>query len=1161
MKIKRIFTEAGKSTYQGMEFDKRVSEIRNVDGSGSNSLEVAVPKNWSQVATDIIAQKYFRKTGVPKLDENQKVILDEFDKPITGPETDAKQVFSRLAGCWRKWGEESKYFDTAEDAETFQSEIEYMLANQMAAPNSPQWFNTGLHSSYGITGQPQGHYYVDPLTGKLKKSTSAYERPQPHACFIQSVNDDLVNSGGIMDLWTREARLFKYGSGTGTNFSAIRGDGENLSGGGASSGLMSFLRIGDRAAGAIKSGGTTRRAAKMVTLDLDHPDIEQFIDWKSKEERKVASLVAGSKICKKHLMNISRSLKTVEGDERFSGKTNSELKKALRDANRDHVPMKYISRVIELAKQGIDDVPFEEFDTDWNSEAYSTVAGQNSNNSIRIPNSFFEKLEKEQDFELIRRTDGLVHKKIKSRELWDKINQAAWSSADPGVQFDDTINEWHTCPEDGRINASNPCSEYMFLDNTACNLASLNLIKFLDPVTNMFDVEKFIHACELWTIVLEVSVLMAQFPSEEIAERSFAYRTLGLGFANIGALLMVQGIPYDSEKGRNIAAAISAIMGGTAYNTSALMAKEHGPFSAFEKNRESMLKVIRNHRRAAYGEKTDYEGLTIKPQPLDESLIDSYLKDSARMVWDQALVNGEKYGFRNAQTTVVAPTGTIGLVMDCDTTGIEPDFSLVKFKKLAGGGYFKIINQSVPSALTTLGYKSKEIDEIIRYAVGSGSLKGCPVINEKSLSKAGLSKDIIKKIEASLESSFDITFAFSRFSIGDKYLREKLDLNEAQLNDPNLNILSFMGFSDKEIQSANDYICGTMTLENAPSLKKEHLPVFDCASKCGRYGTRVIVAEGHIKMMAAVQPYISGAISKTINMPAESTVEEVGSAYHLSWKLMTKANAIYRDGSKLSQPLNAQAFEDLSLDDFEELPQTDKVKAVAEKIVEKIIYKEVSKRKPLPSKRIGYTQKANIAGHTIYLRTGEYQDKSLGEIFIDMHKEGAAYRSLMNCFSIAISLGLQYGVPLEEFVDSFTFTRFEPNGMVMGHDNIKMATSVIDYIFRDIGMNYLNRHDLVHVKPSDLKTDTVQGEENDEPLLAIMENRTSEHADGRVSVNPNKVYNFENDSKMQAEQRNRQTAKLKGYEGDPCSDCGSLTLVRNGSCLKCDSCGSTTGCS
>lgn len=1161
MKISRLFTKKGKSPYTGIKFTKRMSEVRHVDGSGTNTMEVTVPESWSQVATDIIAQKYFRKTGVPQTDEKGKALLDENDRPILGGETDARQVFDRLSLCWRVWGEKHNYFDSKEDADSFQDEMAYMLCNQMAAPNSPQWFNTGLHSSYGITGSPQGHYFVDPKNGEVKLSTSAYERPQPHACFIQSINDDLNSEGGIMDLWSREARLFKYGSGTGTNFSNLRGAGERLSGGGTSSGLMSFLRIGDRAAGAIKSGGTTRRAAKMVTLDIDHPDVEEYIAWKVVEERKVAALVTGSKVCKKHLNNIFEAMKTVEGESRFFPKANPALKKAIKEANRDSVPMNYVHRVIELARQGAREIEFEEYDTEWTSQAYETVSGQNSNNSLRIPNKFFELLEKDGDWNLTNRTDGAVAKTLKARDLWNQITEAAWNCADPGLQFDDTINEWHTCPEGGRINASNPCSEYMFLDNTACNLASINLVKFLDDVTGMFDVNAFEHACELWTIVLEVSVLMAQFPSKEIAGLSYQYRTTGLGYANIGALLMRQGLAYDSEEGRQMAAAITAIMGGVAYKTSALMAKEHGPFQKYKENKEHMLRVIRNHRRAAHNQ-TDFEGLTVNPVPLDSTKVDKTLASAAKKAWDDALSLGEKHGFRNAQVTVLAPTGTIGLVMDCDTTGIEPDFALVKFKKLAGGGYFKIINQSVPAALKTLGYKADQIQDITDYAVGKGTLVGCPTVNAKSLEEKGFDGAKIAKVEENLKSAFDISFAFAPYILGVDWLKESFNLSDEEISDPMFNALKAMGFTDEEIATANDYVCGTMSVEGAPHMQDEHLPVFDCANKCGKTGTRLISAEGHIRMMAATQPYLSGAISKTINMANEATIEDVSRAYQLSWSLMLKANAIYRDGSKLSQPLNAAAFEDLALMDVDETPMTEQVQMVAEKVVEKVIYKERSSRKMLPNRRSGYTQKATIGGHKIYLRTGEYEDGSLGEIFIDMHKEGAAYRSLMNCFSIAISLGLQYGVPLDELVEAMTFTRFEPNGVVQGHDNIKMSTSVIDYIFRDLGMRYLGRHDLVHVKPKDLDSSAIADEQEDEePLLTIMEDRQTTHDDGRVSVETHKVFTKSEDAKMVTEMKKRQAAKMKGYEGDACSNCHAMTLVRNGSCLKCDSCGETTGCS
>ncbi len=1147
MKIKRKFTRKKDGPYYGLEFETRTSQLNHLDGSQSTELTIKVPKHFSNVASDILAQKYARKTGVPK----------------TECETDSRDIFHRLARCFRDWGEEYHYFSSEIDADNFEDEIKYMLANQIAAPNSPQWFNTGLYNSYGIEGSDNGHYYIVPETEKCKRSKGSYSRPAPHACFIQSVEDDLLSEDGIMGLITKEARVFKFGSGSGSNFSKIRGKGEKLAGGGESSGLLSFLKINDKAAGAIKSGGTTRRAAKMVTLDLDHPDIEEFIEWKAREERKVAALVTGCRICHKYLSKLQEELALIlpkgSDEQSFNLNEHPSVKKIINEAITNQVPEAMIFKVIEQARQGLFNQAFEVYDTDWNSEAYDTVSGQNSNNSIRIPDIFFKKLKEDGDWDLIRRTDQQISKKVKAKTLWENINLASWNSADPGLQFDTTINDWHTCKEDGRINASNPCSEYMFLDDTACNLASLNLLKFYNTKTNKFETDKFIHACELWTIALEISVLMAQFPSKQIAQRSFDYRTLGLGFANLGALLMVQGISYDSDEARELAGVISALMGGTAYKISALLAKEHGSFKYFEKNKKSMLEVVGNHLAAV--ESGDFSNLSKKPDILSKKILMSKypeLFNAAKESWEQALRLGIKHGYRNAQVTVVAPTGTIGLLMDCDTTGIEPDFALVKFKKLAGGGYFKIINQSVPLALKNLKYKTSEIKKIIQYALGSGSFKNAPHLDMQFLIKLGFTKNIIQKMEQSLANAMDINFIFSEAVLSRDFLLNKLNINESELNNLDFNLLEHLGLSVIQIQEANEYICGTMTLEGAPELKVEHYPVFDCANRTGRIGKRCIAPHGHIKMMSHVQPFISGAISKTVNLPYESSVNDIKKIHEESFELGLKSIAIYRDGSKLSQPLMAQNFLELNLL-MSEAP-IDQIKQTAKELTKQIIYKEVSKKKNLPNRRNGYTQKSVVGGHKIFLRTGEYQDGSLGEIFVDMHKEGAAFRSLMNCFSIAISLGLQYGVPLEEFVESFTFTRFEPNGIVIGHDNIKMSTSVIDYIFRDLGMRYLERYDLVHVKPEDLDSTAMQDEQNkQEPLLEIMDKK--HHHDGRVSEQKSHIYSMEANSGMENELRKRQTAKLKGYEGDSCPSCGALTLVRNGACLKCDSCGETTGCS
>jgi len=1213
VKIDRRFTFEDESPFTRIPFARRTSEIRNPDGSVVFKMDnIEVPEFWSQVAVDILAQKYFRKAGVPLKDAAGKPLLDESGNPKQGAEHDARQVFNRLAGCWRHWGEKHGYFDSPKDAQIFQDELCYMLAAQVAAPNSPQWFNTGLHWAYGITGKPQGHYYVDPITHTLTESTSAYEHPQPHACFIQSVNDDLVNDGGIMDLWVREARLFKYGSGTGTNFSNLRGAGERLSGGGASSGLMSFLKIGDRAAGAIKSGGTTRRAAKMVCLDLDHPDIVEFINWKVVEEQKVASLVTGSRIIRQHLQQIFEAARVSghNGDSVFEvdPAKNPKLKEALRDARHMAVPTGYIQKVLDLASQGVTKIDFSEYDTNWESEAYITVSGQNSNNSVRIPNAFFDRLKDNREWELRSRTDNRTVKSVSSQELWEKICYSAWACADPGVQFDTTINEWHTCPEDGRINASNPCSEYMFLDDTACNLASINLAKFVDDAGN-FDVDGYLHAIRLWTIVLEISVLMASYPSRLVAQKSYEFRTLGLGYANLGTVLMRMGIPYDSAQAYAFCGAISSLLTGGAYVTSAEMAKEQGAFPSFYRNRDHMLRVIRNHRRAAYNaDKAEYEHLTIKPSGINPNYLPDTLVQSARKVWDRALEQGEVYGFRNAQATVIAPTGTIGLLMDCDTTGIEPDFALVKFKKLAGGGYFKIINNSVPTALARLGYNEQQINDIITYATGSRTLRKAPFINHESLRAKGFGDDEMNKIEASLDSVFDITFAFNKYTLGAEFIHETLGFADEVVARWDFNLLREIGFTKDQIEAANEYCCGNMTLEGAPHLQDKHLPIFDCANKCGRKGTRFIPYEAHIKMMAAAQPFVSGAISKTINMPAHATISDVKKAYRLAWETMNKAVALYRDGSKLSQPLNSILLDEEGIDAGE--PMT--VSQTAEKMAERLVYRYIAKRRKLPHRRGGYTQKAVVGGHKIYIRTGEYSDGTLGEIFLDMHREGAAFRSLMNCFAIAISLGLQHGVPLEEFVEAFLFARFEPNGMVDGNKSIKRSTSIIDYIFRELAITYLGRTDLAHVTEDDLRSDTlgIPADESTEfvseepaPTYAPVETQAASrkaddihtahlgltpkdsgngHSNGgnghgtsverppavdktarQEAVHKLIVAATAGGGAEEGEYRLHQirTARLRGYEGDMCRECGSFTMVRNGTCLKCDTCGSTSGCS
>jgi ribonucleoside-diphosphate reductase alpha chain len=1714
MKFSRTYSALGEP-YAGIDFEPRTSRIANPDGKVVFELkDIDIPTGWSQVATDILAQKYFRKAGVPTA--TVRVPEDGVpewlwrsepasDATFVG-ETDARQVFHRLAGCWTYWGFKHDYFDNEFEARAYYDEMCAMLARQIGAANSPQWFNTGLHWAYGISGPAQGHYFVDPKSGDLKESTSAYEHPAPHAClpyralvstpdgpvpigeivernliglavydmagttnvlavkhngvkrvvrvrlsgdksieatadhivlarrspdhayqwlgagdlgpgwyviersdfvmsfaqrtaafdaragsmrtleappkhdllgtvdvrvlgvdhvgfedvydieteshtfltndivvhncFIQSVSDDLVNEGGIMDLWVREARIFKYGSGTGSDFSNIRGEGEKLSGGGTSSGLMSFLKVGDRAAGAIKSGGTTRRAAKMCVLKLDHPDIEEFITWKVTEEQKVSDLVAGSITCEKHLNAIMKAATDAKVPEsaRLDPTYNTGLKAAMRAALGAGIPPANIQYALDYAKQGYKELKIETYDTNWDSKAYGTVSGQNSNNSVRIPNEFFARLDAGQSWDLIRRTDGRIHRTVPASDLWEKIGLAAWQCADPGVQYDTTINEWHTSPVDGRINASNPCvtgdslvatadglqridelvgksafvigsdgkphftnrifptgtkpvytlrtrsgyelrltadhrvlteergdiavkdlivgerivlagsgfgsraldadlaesiglavgdgcvtrgasgtqmfitmahdeapiveraaaainavrststdgrtnrrvhvyapqtttrvqtgsasvivmfeefavldegshakrfrpavheldkasiasmlrglftadgcvvnsgekaqyvgldssslelvqqvqllllsfgikakiyrnrrggvteaqlpdgrggmatypvremhalritrssrkvfekeigfdpasakagalvhlnatvdtyrdhladevtlvryigeeavydltepdtahfvanglvihncSEYLFLDDTSCNLSSLNLVKFLDE-SGQFDPKRFADACRIWTFTLEISVLMAQFPSKVMAQKSYDFRTLGLGYANMGTLLMRLGLPYDSEEGFGWCAAISALMTGAAYKTSAEIARELGPFPGYDRNAEHMGRVLRNHRRAAYVVPViEYEELTVTPTTHQPTLFTQETWALARSTWDNALAIGEVAGYRNAQVTCIAPTGTIGLVMDCDTTGIEPDFALVKFKKLAGGGYFKIVNQSVEPALRRLGYNNDQIAAIETFAKGTNTLEGTPHINKATLKAKGFDDEAVAKIESQLLGAFEIGFVFNQHVLGEEFCREKLGMTTEQLADWNHSILhDTLGFSQSQIEEASDVICGRMTLEGAPFLKDEHLPVFDCATPCGKHGARFIRPLAHVDMMAAAQPFVSGAISKTINLPQTATIADVKEAYRYSWEKMVKAVALYRDGSKLSQPLAASY--DVGAEDELDQPVTAYEGPI--QIAERVVYRYIAKRRRMPDRRGGYTQKAVIGGHKVYLRTGEYDDKSIGEIFIDMHKEGAAFRSLMNNFAIAVSLGLQHGVPLEEYVDAFTFTRFEPNGPVVGHANIKMATSILDYIFRELAVSYLGRYDLAQVQPSQAldamgpEPEYVGEEDSGEvhivatalppkagtPATPAITTRVLEPvgAVGSAAVAAGTP------AKGQIVAAKTREALAKGYSGDACTQCGGFTLVRNGTCLKCDSCGTTSGCS
>jgi ribonucleoside-diphosphate reductase alpha chain len=1050
----RAYTTAGVDPLDSVIWERRRSVITNPDGSVVFKMEGAeIPSQWSQLATDIVVSKYFRKAGV--------------EGDASKGETSVRQVVHRIAHTIRQAGESfGGYFASRKDADAFEAELAYLMVNQYGAFNSPVWFNCGLFHAYGIEGSG-GSWAWNPSTDEMFETINAYERPQCSACFIQSVHDDLMS---IYDLVKSEARLFKYGSGTGSNFSVIRGKQEKLSGGGTSSGLMSFLEVFDRAAGATKSGGTTRRAAKMVCLDMDHPEVVDFIQWKVREEKKARALIGAG------------------------------------------------------------------FESDFNGEAYKTVSGQNSNNSIRVTDAFMKQALSGGTWQTRARTTGQVVDTHDADALWQMLADSAWHCADPGVQYDTTINRWHTCPNTARINASNPCSEYMFLDDSACNLASLNLTKFLDQ-EGRFDVAAYRHAIRVFFTAQEILVDLSSYPTQQIGKNSHDYRPLGLGYANLGTLLMLLGVPYDSDSGRSIAAALTAILCGHAYRTSAELAGAKGPFPGFEKNREPMLRVMRMHQEAAYA--------------INRDQCPEYLWRGAVEDWNDVVHFGEQNGFRNAQATVLAPTGTIGLLMDCDTTGIEPDFALVKFKKLAGGGYFKIVNQSVPGALERLGYTDAQVQEIVAYVSGTNTLLGAPHISRAALREKGLTDEDLSRVEDALPGVFDLDLAFAPWVLGTETY-ERLGIDAKSMSQPGFTLLRHLGFTTAQIAEANDVIVGRMTIEGAPHLRHEHLSVFDCANRCGKHGERFLAPMSHVRMMAAAQPFLSGAISKTVNLPNDATVDDVRQIYEEGWRLGLKAVALYRDGCKASQPLSTSSQEKAS-----EPPQVTPVAAAAPLAAP--VASPVGTRARLPKKRSGFTQEARVGGHKVFLRTGEYEEGRLGEIFIDMHKEGAAFRSLMNCFAMAVSIGLQYGVPLETYVEQYTFTRFEPQGIVEGHPNIRFATSIVDYIFRVLGVEYLKRYDFAQVQP--IETPAI-----DDPTAPRFEETAgSEPARSApaesVAVAPAAVV-AASAPVTAATAHDSLSSQLEEMMGDApvCDVCGHIT-VRNGACYKCLNCGNSMGCS
>lgn len=910
---------------------------------------VEVPEEWSNNAAQIAASKYFRKAGVTGTTD--------------GMERSMRQVAHRLALAWCTHGVRNGYL-TNENAKIFYDEIVYMILAQVAAPNSPQWFNTGLFEAYGIAGAKTGaHWVPDHKTGAVTVAEDSYSRPQVMACFIQSVEDSMLEPGGIYDLVKSEAALFKFGSGTGSNFSNLRAKDEKLSGGGRSSGLLSWLRILDTSAGAIKSGGTVRRAAKMVILDVDHPDIEEFVTLKAREELKVRAMAYGATMWS-------------DEDKEFAKRTGLHL------------------------------------DTNFNGEGYETVNGQNANFSVRLSDDFMRAVKRNDQWNLINRVDRSVAKTISARSLWDKIAESAWRCADPGVQFDTTIQTWHTCPASGRINATNPCSEYVHLDNTACNLASLNLVKFTNA-DGGFDVYSYRHAIHLWTMVLEISVSMASYPTAEIAKRSWEHRPLGLGYANLGALLMRSGFAYDSEQGRRVAAALTAILTGEAYLTSAYLAQQQGPFAAFEANRDAMLKVIDKH--LGYAEMLSGTGPSLCREALQS--------------WRDAQAAGSAFGFRNSQATVIAPTGTIAFVMDCDTTGIEPDFSLVKYKELAGGGHMKIVNQSVGLGLLTLGYDPSSIQNIVAHVEERGTVVGCT------------------------------------------------------------------------------------------ALKSEHAAVFACA-----VGDDAIQPNGHLSMMAVCQPFLSGAISKTVNLPNSATIDTVQKVYLDAWESGLKCVALYRDGCKMSQPLNTKSETSRATtnDALHERPDTTRKPRTEPAVT------PVRARRKLPDNCAAKRHKFSVGEFEGYVHVGMYNDGTPGEIFIRMTKQGSTIGGLLDAFATCASMALQYGVPIEDFVKKFAFQKFEPCGITSEKD-IPFAQSIVDYIARWMGMEFIEGFREAHA-PS-------RAVHIEQPVAAV-----------EVPV----------EASQTAVARARTMLNTPGNDV-PCALCGN-TMQRSGTCLTCPSCGTNTGC-
>ncbi len=1058
MHITRLITDQATDPFAGVTFRKVDVEICSADPAARVCLtDIEVPAQWSYTAAETFVRYYIRRAGVPAVltrvkerdvpewlwravpDTAAMQALPEAQR--TTHETSAKQVFLRLAGAWTYWGVKAGYFDHDTDAQAFHDEVAAMLARQVMAPNSPQWLNNGLFWAYGMAGPAQGHFFGDIETGKLKPSNNAYERPQLHACFLHGVRDELVNEGGIMHLYEREARVFKYGSGAGANLSSIRGAGEGLSGGAATPGLMRFLGIGDKAAGAIHAGGLPRQAGKMVVVDIDHPDVLGFIRWKGEEQYKAAALITGARVMRQHLSGVMAAITQGSGEGRFNPQQNAALKAAITRAKRAMIPGSAIERVMAYARQGYRELHIPIYTAEAGSEVFFTVSAHQTKQAVRVTHRFMQAAEDKEKFALRRRTDGSVARHVPAAELFDDIAHAVWATGGPTIHFADTITRAHSCPETDRIRASTPASEYLFLDDTAAPLAVVNLLACADG-RGFLDLDLFAHVVKCATLMLDISISMAQYPSRAMARLTLDTRPIGLGMANFAALLMRMGYAYDSDEARATAAAIAGLLTGEAALVSAELAKELGEFAEFKKNRSHYLKLLAAKRDLVlHGDRQDAPALTSL-----EALPQPELADALKRVWELAYIKAGAYGLRHAQLSCVPPTSTIARVMDCETLGLTPVASLVRFQPQPQGGVRKHLSSHVRYGLGSLGYSPAQMDEMARYVCGHRSLQHASAVSHTALAAHGFGAAELKAIEETLADAADIHAAFDPFVLGERFCREVLKLPAGALHDANFSVLQHLGFSEEEIAEADAYACGMRTLEGAPHLRAEDAAVFAAG----------VSAEAQINLLAAAQQFLTGGIAHTVMLPHATGMETCQELIRQAWRAGLKSLTLMREGAALYDEvaLDTEVTEDA--DDalvFREARAS--ISGSVSQVAAQLVQQFMQGRRELPLRRNGFTQKAAIGGHTVYLRTGDYEDGQLGEIFLDLPQEPEAYRALASQFARAISIALQYGVPLPAFVEAFTRQQFAPCGPVEGSDVMQEASSLLDYVFRELGAAYL----------------------------------------------------------------------------------------------------------